>query len=103
MTFMICLSVFTLVGGVTTVKAAEDDIAFGTFGTCSWVIDADGVLTISPTNGIDGTLGQCDRLYFYLQCPWFDYRTQVTQVMIDNGVHANQNSDGLFAFLEKFV
>ena len=32
--------------------AADDDIASGTSGTCSWVIDKDGVLTISPTDGV---------------------------------------------------
>ena len=36
--------------------AADDDIASGTSGTCSWVIDSEGVLTISPTDGVSGTL-----------------------------------------------
>ncbi len=28
----------------------------GTSGTCKWVIDDSGTLTIFPTNGIEGTL-----------------------------------------------
>ena len=34
------------------------DIASGTCGTCSWVIDSEGVLTISPTDGVSGTLAE---------------------------------------------
>ena len=36
--------------------AADGDIASGTFGTCTWVIDSEGVLTISPTDGVSGIL-----------------------------------------------
>lgn len=36
MALMICLGVFTLVGGVNTVKAAEDDIASGVYGGVDW-------------------------------------------------------------------
>ena len=38
-----------------TAQAA--DIARGTSGTCSWVIDGSGKLTIRPTSGDSGTLG----------------------------------------------
>ena len=35
---------------------AYADIASGTSGTCSWVIDDAGTLTIRPTDGVSGTL-----------------------------------------------
>ena len=71
--------------------AAEDDIASGTSGTCSWVIDKDGVLTISPTDGVSGTLADSSE-----NGPWYDYRTQITKLIVDEGVCTGENCSRLF-------
>ena len=80
--------------------AADDDIASGTSGTCSWVIDSEGVLTISPTDGVSGTL---DSYYdFYTRAPWNGYSEDITKVVIANGVHANEGCQNLFNGLKNF-
>lgn len=38
------------------VMFATGDIASGTIGTCTWVVDRNDCLTIRPTNGSDGTI-----------------------------------------------
>ena len=94
MALMICLGVFTLVGGVHTVKAAEDDIASGTSGTCSWVIDKDGVFTIRPTDGVSGKMGSWSGSVGY--SPWYQKRSQVTKIVIEKGVIGAPSMPGLF-------
>ena len=93
MALMICLGVFTLVGGVNTVKAADDDIASGTCGECSWVIDASGMITIRPTDGESGQLANLD---FWASSPWYAYRTSITKAVFEPGVKANQKFCYLF-------
>ena len=50
----------------------DKDIASGKSGSCDWVIDADGVLTISG-----GTLGEWD---WQSDVPWDDYRNDIREV-----------------------
>lgn len=76
--------------------AADDDIASGTSGTCTWVIDADGVLTISPTDGVEGYLDQYFPDNSYTSTPWYDYRRAVTSIVIEEGAYANTNAAWLF-------
>ncbi len=74
---------------------AAEDIASGTSGTCSWVIDSEGVLTIRPTDGVSGTLRLTGNGI------WYDWREQITKVVIEQGVKATGNMYRLFAFLPK--
>ena len=74
--------------------AADDDIASGTSGTCSWVINSEGVLTISPTDGVEGTL---DSYVSYAKlAPWNDYKSSIKKVVINQGVKANKGCFHLF-------
>ena len=56
--------------GAQTARA-EDIVAFGTWGTCSWEISDTGVLTVYPGEG-----SQSSR-----QSPWVYYNNQITSVV----------------------
>ena len=56
--------------------AAGEDIASGTSGTCDWVIDADGVLTISA-----GEMGD-----WYPEAPWSGYASEIRKVKVSGPV-----------------
>ena len=79
-----------------TSLAADDDIASGTFGTCTWVIDSEGVLTISPTDGNSGVLAANSNNSY---SPWSSNNSSITKVIINRGVKANANSNYLFSNL----
>ena len=77
---------------------AADDIASGTSGTCSWVIDSEGVLTIRPTDGISGTLNDADfrgssysRLWLQRGLP-----PKVTKVIVEPGVKTGTSCRDMF-------
>lgn len=74
----ILLSVMVLITYMpATVSAAGDDIASGTSGTCEWVIDADGKMTIS-----EGELGN----WYPDYPPWYKYADKITEVKMDGVV-----------------
>ena len=89
---MILLIISLAIGLIITISgmnfAADDDIASGTSGTCSWVIDSEGVLTISPTDGVSGLLET--------NVPWGQYKSAVTKVIVNNGVKANTRLEWFF-------
>ncbi len=72
--------------------AADDDIASGTSGTCSWVIDSEGVLTISPTDGISGQMES----YSDNPTVFGAYDTQITKVYVEQGVKTGNTCRNLF-------
>ena len=74
--------------------AADDDIARGTSGTCSWVIDAGGVLNISPTNGNVGQLASTTGG----NGPWYSYRSSITKVTFEPGVKTGAGCYSLFYY-----
>ena len=64
----------------------------GTWGSCPWEIDGNGVLTVYPGKGND-TGGNC---------PWSDYRSSITKVVFAAGEYGSKvvlpsDSSGLFA------
>ena len=69
-----------------------DIVNSGTCGTCTWAIDANGLLTISPTDGVSGTLERSNNPYW----PWLSYASSVTSVVVEKGVSAPQNLANLF-------
>ena len=75
------MAVFVIAGGAG-INDAWAAIASGTSGTCSWVIDDAGVLTISPTNGTSGTLASVSSG----NGPFYNYRTNVKKVIVEPGV-----------------
>lgn len=78
--------------------AADDDIASGTSGNCSWVIDKNGVMTISPISGTSGVLAYVNDGYWTSQLPWVDYRNDVLKLVIEPGVKTNDWCSHLFSF-----
>lgn len=82
--------------GESGAKAA-DDIASGTSGTCSWVIDANGTLTISPTDGVSGTLGS---MTYAGSAPWYSNRSTIQKVVVAPGVATHRNAAYMFYCLE---
>ena len=96
-----------------TAFAEGDNIAQGTCGECTWTIDADGVLTIEPTNGVSGTLGEPLSIsepgngttVGEGTWPWSDYawstdhNSEISSVVIKPGVTAGKSLNGAFARL----
>ena len=54
-----------------------------TCGTCRWMIDARGCLTIAPMEGADS-----GELSYWKDAPWYDYRDSITSAKIKDGVVA---------------
>ena len=84
---------------ITTVNAAEYPepyIAEGTSGTCSWVIDADGVLHVFPTDGVSGTLASATSSTSE-RAPWTPERANVKKVIVEDGVKTSTGCYRLFA------
>ena len=52
-------------------------------GTCRWMIDARGCLTIAPMEGADS-----GELSYWKDAPWYDYRDSITSAKVRNGVVA---------------
>ncbi len=72
-----------------TQATATDNIASGTSGTCSWLIDKEGKLIIWPTNDTNGTLGNITST---TGAPWYEKRESIKKVEFLNGVKADTNS-----------
>lgn len=73
---------------------APDDIASGTIGTCSWIIDANGVLTIYPTDGASGSIGYVGE--GSNMWPWYSNRTKIKKVVVENGVSSGESCFYMF-------
>ena len=91
MALMICLGVFTVVGGVNTVYAA--DIASGTYDGVSWKITEDGELILG--NGGIQTMASSSRRVAN-NYPWSSYYTRITKVSINGTVKLNGACQELF-------
>ena len=73
---------------------AHAEIASGTIETCSWVIDDEGNLTVSPTNGVFGTISSNDG-----GSPWKNYKNDIKTIMFDPGVQIT-GTGGEYLFRE---
>ncbi|MGI6117212.1 MAG: BspA family leucine-rich repeat surface protein [Bilifractor sp.] len=82
------LSVWDKLTGAVEAEAAEIT-ASGTWGTCPWTIDSDGVLTIG-----EGTGAEQDARKFV--SPWSEYASEITAVKTSGKVIAPQNCHHLF-------
>ena len=88
--YLVVALVFTMMpftGQVEMVSAAN--IASGTSGTCEWVIDKDGNLTVSPIDGDEGQLGND------LNQQWSSYAAQVKTVSFEGKI-STKNCAALF-------
>ena len=91
MAFMLCLGVFTLMGGVNTVYAA--DIASGTYDGVSWKITEDGELILG--NGETQTLTNRSTRYAY-SWPWNNYYNQIVSIKTSGTVVLQGSLYGMF-------
>ena len=101
----IFLLLFLLAMGCFCMWNAETvhaEIASGTCGTCSWVIDDEGVLRISPTDGVSGTLVSYTT---GTKPPWgqSSYASSVVKVIVAPGVKAGVGARNLFASLNACI
>ena len=62
------------------------NIANGTSGTCKWVIDDNGVLTISPSKGKVGKLEKWEDWRSGVS-PWHKYRSKITHVKFEKKIY----------------
>lgn len=81
--------------GVNNVSAAETNnvVYSGTCGSCSWTIDDAGLLRIYPTDGTSGTLGN---VAYHYDWPWYNRRTSVIKVIIEDGVIVGDSTKSMF-------
>jgi hypothetical protein len=92
MAFILCLGVFTLVGGVNVVKAAEDDIGSGIYRGIDWRLTADGELIFGKDGQTQTMTGSGTGWPYRLG----DYKTQVTKVSVDGTVKASGSLSYMF-------
>jgi pilin isopeptide linkage protein/uncharacterized repeat protein (TIGR02543 family) len=69
--------------------------ASGTWGTCAWDIDANGVLTIHSGTGV--TLGSQEKT------PWYNYRNNITSVKTSGTIVCPEYLGGLFEDCDNLV
>lgn len=70
---------------LSSMACIAGDIATGISGTCTWVINESGVLTVRPTSGTSGTMdswGEGDLEF----SPWYEHRTQITSVKFEGTI-----------------
>ena len=75
------------------------DIASGTCGTCSWVIDSEGVLTISPTDGVSGTLAEFNYSSYKHDWNTSTFQNKIKKLVVENGVKTGQGCYSMFGYL----
>ena len=94
-------------GGESTASPANADegispqaaTASGTCGTCVWEFGDDGVFTIKPANGVEGTL---DAMSYYdrsgaVIVPWNNLdKSGITQIKIEGTVHVGKYVEAMF-------
>lgn len=100
---LVALAVLALVAAFAVTPAKAEGIpAEGTWGTCPWEIDADGVLTIHPGEGVDQEIDTSEGWETIADSPWADYYDVITAVVIkaENGkkVIAPEISANLFSY-----
>jgi len=93
-------SISTIMPLAATTVADPTDIASGTFGTCDWVIDANGNLTITKQDGASsGLLGTVftNTNGVPVGLPWYDYLDQITSVYIGDNVIGSNDTSFMFS------
>ena len=66
-----------------TAESGNPIVGWTVCGTCRWMIDARGCLTIAPMEGADS-----GELSYWKNAPWYDYRDSITSAKIKDGVVA---------------
>ena len=66
-----------------TAESGNPIVDWTACGTCRWMIDARGCLTIAPMEGADS-----GELSYWKDAPWYDHRDSITSAKIKDGVVA---------------
>ncbi len=74
--------------------SAMANIAEGVSGTCRWVIDDEGTLTISPLEGTSGTLGDWSEVQFGTP-PWLAAYESITSAKFEGTIYLT-TAKGMF-------
>lgn len=64
-------------------------------GTCKWMVDKNGLLTIEPLNGSLGSFGSRDG-YRGVLCPWSSFKDLITSVVFQGHVAIDKCMDDMF-------
>ena len=84
--------------GVAAVYTLDDSVVTGSWyqvGTCKWMVDEKGLLTIEPLNGSSGSFGTRDG-FRDQYCPWSEFKDQITSVVFQGRIVLKECMDDMF-------
>ena len=68
---------------VTVSEVSDADIASGSYEDITWVIDANGKLTVEGTGNFAETFEPGSFESYYRKAPWYKYRTEIKSANVD--------------------
>lgn len=83
---------------VAATYTRDDSVVTGSWyqvGTCKWMVDNNGQLTIKPLNGSSGSFGSRDG-YRGTLCPWSSFKDLITSVVFQGHVAIDKCMDDMF-------
>lgn len=84
--------------GVASTYTRDDSVVTGSWyqvGTCKWMVDNNGQLTIKPLNGSSGSFGTRDG-FRDQYCPWSAFKDQITSVVFQGHIAIKECMDDMF-------
>lgn len=84
--------------GVASTYTRDDSVVTGSWyqvGTCKWMVDEKGLLTIRPLNGSSGSFGTRDG-FRDQYCPWPAFKNQITSVVFQGHISIKECMDDMF-------
>lgn len=84
--------------GVAATYTRDDSVVTGSWyqvGTCKWMVDEKGLLTIKPLNGSSGSFGTRDG-FRDQYCPWSAFKDQITSVVFQGHIAIKECMDDMF-------
>lgn len=84
--------------GVAATYTRDESAVIGSWyqvGTCKWMVDEKGLLTIRPLNGSSGSLGSRDG-YRGTLCPWLPFKDLITSVAFQGHIAIDKCMDDMF-------
>ena len=84
--------------GVAATYTRDDSVVTGSWyqvGTCKWMVDKNGQLTIKPLNGSSGSFGTRDG-FRDQYCPWSSFKDQITSVVFQGHIAIKECMDDMF-------
>ena len=83
---------------VAATYTRDDSVVTGSWyqvGTCKWMVDNNGQLTIKPLNGSSGSFGTRDGFRDHY-CPWSAFKDQITSVVFQGHIAIKECMDDMF-------